>query len=224
MYPYNRKSNHSPNLSTLGLMKDESTTLRRSLSDALATDGTLASLVPAFTLNGIEFCEDVADLSVTELQQICPDTPLGTLIRLRREAKRGHAWALRSQFRADLPPHEIHAPVEHFMNDGLKQNLMALQERTIVAASLFATISISMLFDAVETCSSGSDCSTLRSTNMLIHIVSSMLFILSVLAVSTHHASSCLPSETKSLKASFGTTGYLRFFQYLCGCLTTSSL
>lgn len=158
------------------------------LPDVLAAHG-LAHLGEVFRAEEIDSTENVAELDLAELRQLFPDVPVGQLLKARRVCKECDASPLSREEDREPPTlasaflvYKQRLLANGSMDSGrLKEDMLYLYEVLVVISTLFASLTISFLFDLHGECSDGSDCSNLRSIDAIAWKLCFLTYFLSVL-------------------------------------------
>ena len=153
------------------------------LPEILAANG-MTALMKTFEDAMIFSSQDVAALSVTELQQFMPETPLGQIVRLRRSCQEAAAGtharpqSVKRRFQAKMCSTGM-------IEGSLREHMLVNDEVLIVVTTLFISIAIGMLYDQQPVCADGSDCTLLRmaDTINLMLCVSCYFFTVSLVLV-----------------------------------------
>ena len=165
----------SASLSTKSLFTAQGPTL----ADILSSNA-LSSFAPTLEKAEIHEAEDVAALSVRELQDLVGiDVPVGQIIKLWRVCNNAAARVISKR---ENPFSAIRNTILSVggVDGSLKANFELVYEVTIVAATLCCSITSMLLFDIQPTCSDGTICFGLRMTDLLLMILSFACYFMTV--------------------------------------------
>ena len=148
------------------------------LADTLASNA-LSSFAPSLEKAEIYEAEDVAALSIMELQHLFADAHIGQLIKLRRVCSKAAARTVSKQVNPFTAVRGTVLAVG--LQDGsLKGNFELVYEVTIIAATLCCSITASLLFDIQPNCSDGTTCVALRMADLLLMLLSFACYFMTV--------------------------------------------
>ena len=149
------------------------------LADALASNA-LSCFAPSLEKAEIHNAEDVAALSVTELQQLFADAPIGQLIKLRRVCTEAAARVASKQTANPFTAVRGKMLAIGLVDDNLKGNFELIYETIIIAATLCCSITASLVFDLQSTCSDGTTCLALRVADFIFMLLSFACYFMTV--------------------------------------------
>ena len=150
-----------------------------SLADTLANNA-LSCFTPSLEKVEIHEAEDVAALSVTELQQLFADAPIGQLIKLRRICTEAAPRVASKQTANPFTAVRDTVLAVGIADNNLKGNFELIYETVVIAATLCCSITASLVFDLQPTCSDGTTCFALRAADLILVLLSFACYFMTV--------------------------------------------